>query len=207
MLLDLSERNSMTSMFVSMLSHQAEMENEVKSAAVRAGMEESARAGNWQGGPVPFGLHVVDGSLEIDPLSAEGLRIATEMILAGHSTTEAAERLNAMGLKPPRSPAWRSQELRRHLRRETLSGVHRWGDVIREVPQVIDPPTWRRLQQVPRSDLSGTGPQGHLDAVTEAPVHLRRHICGSWAQTPRLKNQSHEVLQVLKTQRRSEGPV
>lgn len=162
----ISTSGSASRLVTTMLSAVAEMERENIRAQSKMGMVESASQGCWQGGVPPFGTKIGSaGRLEQDGEAADTLRMAISMILAGNSTAEASETLNAQGRRPPRSPVWKSSELRRHLRRPHLKGEMMWDGIAIPTPPIIDPATWDRLQRVlDSSDLPKRRDRQNSDA-------------------------------------------
>lgn len=91
---------------------------------------ETAR---WVGGPAPYGYQVVtspDGGrvLAINDEEAEHIRLMYRMLVVENATAgEVADKLNEMGVKPRRSPAWRAANVRSLLvGARGLSGQWPW---------------------------------------------------------------------------------
>lgn len=186
MTIDVAQDNPMNTMFLAILSALAQIDSETKAVAVRVGMEEAASQGRWQGGPVPFGYRLTEDKILVpDPVAAETVSEMAEMILEGASTAEVAMHLNSIGSLPPRGGQWKSAEVRRHLRRESLKGVVIWGKGKDEIKityePVLDPVTWDRLQTVlDQTALQAWYHRRHLGSVRQGAMQLWRDVLGSW---------------------------
>lgn len=121
------------------------------------GLRARVAAGDWPGGPAPYGFRLAPGPsgrsrLALDESEVAVLRRAAELIVGqGHSTWTAAATLNALGMTPRNGDAWEHGHLRRVLLSPTLGGewVYRptrqdWEDAdpeptTLEIPRVLDP--------------------------------------------------------------------
>ena len=63
--------------------------------------------GRWLGGRPPYGLRVVGGNVEPDPLTFPVARRIADELLAGETLWAVVGRLNAEGIPGPRIPTWR----------------------------------------------------------------------------------------------------
>lgn len=136
-------------LIILILSGVAEIEADNNAEHALAGMEESAAAGIWQGGPAPFGYLInPEGRLEPHPENAEIVRKMATLVLAGASTQEVANSLNASGNKPPKGGEWKSAEVRRHLRRPSIKGELSWADVPIKAEPIIHQAEFDRLQRI-----------------------------------------------------------
>ena len=127
----------------------------------------------WQGGRPPFGTRLGDGGFLVeDPEAPQTLRMASEMLLAGLSTQEVSDALNAQGRRPQWSTEWKSSELRRHMRRPHLKGEMTWDGLAITTPSIIDDETWLRVQRT-------------LDS-SSLPRRSRRENTDSWPLSGRI---------------------
>ena len=118
---------------IGVLASFAEYEREDIIEKTKAGLRSRARAGEWPGGPVPFGFALeglVRGSggggvrLAVDVHEAGVLRKAAGLIVdEGCSTLVAAKTLNALQLYPRNREPLSHGHLRRTLLAPALAGI------------------------------------------------------------------------------------
>lgn len=136
----------------------AAYEQQIRKEKSRAGLAKGAAEGYWMGGPAPYGYKASrEGAhtrLTVDEEEAQVLRHAVGMVLdKGLSTWEACDRLNRQGLRTRRGNKWLHQNLRRHLKSESLKGCARWAkgrddETLIEFPGILDDDRWDALQTI-----------------------------------------------------------
>lgn len=144
--LDTSKPSS--KLVITILAAVAEMESDNIRTQVKLGMSEAAAQGRWLGGIPPWGTKVEDGFLVLDEEAAATIRHMATSLISGKTTQEIADTLNAIGQKPPRGSTWKSDNVRRHLRRPHIKGVMEWDGTPVVLPEILDPETWDRVQTV-----------------------------------------------------------
>lgn len=135
---------------IGILAAVAEMEADNNREHATAGMEEAAARGIWQGGAAPYGYQVSEdtGQLELDPDAVDALHRMVDLTLAGKTTQEVADTLNASGSRPPRGDLWKSAEIRRTLRREAMVGRLEWAGIEIEAPEVISTEVYEQVLRI-----------------------------------------------------------
>lgn len=175
-----------------LLGGAAEFERDMILERTAAGLRARARAGDWPGGPPPFGYRLeatVPGGrrrLALHEPEAAVLRHAAALIVDdGHSTWTAAEVLNGLGLRPRVAPRWVHNRLRKVLLSPTLGGTWTYrsgeGEIETRVPAVLEPDRHAALLDALKA--SSTGPRraerehqyllsrGILHGLCGAPLH------------------------------------
>ncbi len=144
----------------------AEFERELIRGRTRSGLRQTARTGGWPGGRAPFGFRLARESrtahtyLEIEEEEAAVLRRAVDLLVdERRSTAQAANELNALGLRPRSAPRWTYVNLRKAMRTAPLSGTWRYrmgpsdgypdGETIpMAIPALISSERHRALREV-----------------------------------------------------------
>lgn len=129
----------------------AELEADVVAERLRAGRAARARAGAWPGGVPPYGYRLEERGAHtvvvVDDAEAEALVLGISSVVEkGLTTGEAADELNARGLRPRRAGAWSGAVLRRALRgADAISGTYLWRPgngaslIAMAIPPIISP--------------------------------------------------------------------
>jgi len=154
----------------------AEFEREVIRDRMWSGRLASARAGNWPGGPAPYGWQLVrEGRatrIEPDPVETDVLRQVVRWLLDERiSTVQAAQRLNALGVPTRKGGPWSHRRLRWILQYGTplggrwtfapVSGTRRdpgAGLVVLELPELIDARQRAALERLWAATAQGPRP-------------------------------------------------
>lgn len=174
-----------------LLSGAAEFERDMILERTAAGLRARARAGDWPGGPAPYGFALSEAArgerrrLIAHEPEASVIRRAASLILdEAHTTWTAAKVLNGLGLTPRKADRWAHNRLRVVLLSPTIGGrfVYRSseGDIEIPVPALLEPDRHRALIDALRS--SGTGSpdrgnrfyllsRGRLFGICGAPMH------------------------------------
>lgn len=107
------------------------------SEKIRRGINESVKKHRYLGGPVPFGMKVVDGRLTPDELTAPAIVEAFEMCAAGYSYVEIARSWEKQGFKSWKGQPFRPKSLVKMLKSKRYIGYYVYDDV--EIPDCIEP--------------------------------------------------------------------
>jgi site-specific DNA recombinase len=155
-----------------MLSVFAQLDNDIRAAKVKEGMQEAARRGQWVW-RAPLGyVHITRAeggrTLMLDPERAPLVRMAFELVASGlHTINGALEQVTEHGLRSVRGERMIPQTFRQILENPVYAGRIRipvWQlDVPGNFPALVEPETWWRAQTV----LSG-------GASTITPHHRNR---------------------------------
>lgn len=127
----------------------ARFEVEHKSERTKRAQLQAAQAGKWLGGQRPFGWRfTADRTPIIDPLEADAIRTACDVLLAGASLGSVVARLNASGLTSATGKPWNYTTLRQVLRRARNAGLSTWhGEIVgaSTFPAIVTEDTWRSV--------------------------------------------------------------
>lgn len=134
---------------------------------ITAQKNEAAAAGEWLGGPVPFGWRKDDdGQLGICPAEAAAIRTGTAAVLDGQSLASVARAWNAAGLRRHRGGSeWNQVEAGRVLLRARNAGLHvhqgRLTGVKAKWPAIVSDDDWRacRALLTDPARRTSTGPE------------------------------------------------
>jgi site-specific DNA recombinase len=153
-----------------LLASLAELDRATIIERMVLGRNRVAKAGKWTGGPIPFGYALdADGCLTPSIQQVDGLDDLTEAdvarsvfsnIAAGSSTVAEARRLNALGVSTERrytsgktvvvADTWGASRVNAMVKNPVYAGRHvlksRTGPIEREVPALVDPAVWERVQ-------------------------------------------------------------
>lgn len=131
-------------------------EQQLRRAKMITGLEATARAGYWTGGPAPHGYRPAstdDGhtTLAVYEPEAEFLRTAVSLIVdEGLSPYEACKKLKALGYRSRSGKPWGHRNLRGQLIRRHLVGEipYTTGDkkIVRRFPPIISEERFDQLQ-------------------------------------------------------------
>jgi DNA invertase Pin-like site-specific DNA recombinase len=144
-----------------------EMEQGLRTAKTKRGLQAAASSGFWPGGPAPFGYRIAPdpkGSahrvLAIDESEAAVIRRAVQLILdEGLSAWHACKQLNAEGHGPRRAERWHWRNLARTLKSTALAGTWLYRqsdrDIPMRVPAIVTRDRWEALQGRIRERPSG----------------------------------------------------
>ena len=158
------------------------------------GLRAVAKMGYWPGGPPPYGfaIEAVEGTkhkrLAVDPDEAAAVRLAVDLLIAGQTTQEVADRLNAEGIPRRKAARWTYWGVRRMLQQIPLSGTWQYarprakgqhqakGEAITvSVPALITPEREARL----RAALASTAMPHVHDQFYLFPPGTMKGRCGA----------------------------
>lgn len=124
----------------------ARYESEHKSERGKRKQLQLAQAGQFAGGPVPFGWKMVDKVPVIVEADAAEIRTAVNSIIAGASIGSIVRDLNARGITTRRGMKWSSTAVRNLVMRPTNAGqaVYR-GEIMGQsvFPPIVSVDQWR----------------------------------------------------------------
>ncbi|MBO1751712.1 recombinase family protein [Actinotalea sp. BY-33] len=127
----------------------ARFEVEHKSERTKRAQLQAAQAGKWLGGQRPFGWRFgADGTPVLDPLEAEAIRSACDLLLAGASLGSVVTRLNGSEVSTATGKPWNYTSLRQVLSRARNAGLSTWhGEVVgtSTFPPIVTEDTWRAV--------------------------------------------------------------
>jgi site-specific DNA recombinase len=145
------------------ISSIAERERLMLAGRVAGGVREHARRGKTHGRPA-YGYRRVDGQMTIHEPEATIVRRVYAAFAGGEPVASIRDGLNAEGIAPPETAAWKRDTLEKMLKRRVYKGdveiVARrdisgrlWPAVVTEGahPAIVDPATWDAAQRRWRS--------------------------------------------------------
>ncbi len=150
-----------------MLSVFAQLDNDMRAAKIKEGMQEAARRGQWVW-RAPLGyLHITrpEGgrTMMLDPDRAPLVRMAFELVASGlHTITGALEQVTAHGLRSVHGERMILQTFKQILENPVYAGRIRipvWQlDVPGNFPALVEPEIWWRAQGVLSGGSSTVSP-------------------------------------------------
>lgn len=164
-------------MVARMLGATARYESEHKAERIARKREQAAAAGQWAGGPRPFGWriekqtddhgHTVHVPVIVEE-EADLVRWANEAVLRGASFASVVAHFTDSGVPPARGGRWHHNSIRAILRRSRNCGIEslKGQEVGRSTfPPIVDERTWRAVQRKladPNRKTVGTNRTKHL---------------------------------------------
>ena len=129
----------------------SQFEREVIAEQVRDNMLVNAKAGNWNGGPVPFGFTVEDKRLIPDPQKGSVISRIFELAGQGVGANNIRDELYMMGVKSPSGGKyWHKNTIRNLLRNPIYIGKMKyageWHNAGHEA--IIDPDLFFRVHEL-----------------------------------------------------------
>lgn len=125
----------------------AEWERKLIGARVMSGKAEQAKAGEFNGSPVPFG-YTADWSI-IEEEAAIVRRIFAEFT-AGRTFNAIAQGLQADGIKTRSGATWLHPQVRNVVRNGTYAGLRQWNGQTTPaadgLPAIVDMATWEAAE-------------------------------------------------------------
>jgi site-specific DNA recombinase len=178
----------------------AEQESVQISGRVLTAMAKSAQAGNYQGGPAPYGYRVVEKKLV--PLESEANVVRRMYAWYADENCGArtiARMLNEQGVLTRSGVPWSQETVKGILSRETYMGTTKWGDVVipNGCPAIVDPETFERARSRSRRRSGLPRGQTHTSEYLltglvwcecgsrmngRASGKYRGYVCKAWAQ-------------------------
>jgi site-specific DNA recombinase len=162
------------------IGNNARYESEHKSERIRRARQQQAKAGDWHGGPRPYGYEP-DGMTVREPEAAVIAATATAVV-SGVSLRSLVRDLNQRGVPTTTGKGhWTSQQLRDILIRPRTAGlsIHQ-GQVVGpgQWPALIDESTWRAVVAI-LTDPSRVLNRGRSGTVKSLGSGLYRcGVCG-----------------------------
>jgi site-specific DNA recombinase len=138
----------------------AQKESEQISARVKGTMAASARAGNWQGGPAPYGYRIEGKRLVVHEVEAEVVRgIFRAYVEDDRSIIQISRDLNLRDVPSRHRKPWSITTVAQILRRATYTGAGSWaGEAGWTVPAIIERGTYEAARA--RAERKRTLPAG-----------------------------------------------
>ena len=127
----------------------AQLESEQIGERVYMGMSQKARTGpGILGFTVPFGYEVHEGDLTLHPEESKIVREVFDRCVAGDTTQEIAEALNARGVRAKRGGRWTHARVLYILHNPLYSGFLRWDGIVRPAdhPEIVPRAVFNRAQ-------------------------------------------------------------
>ena len=127
----------------------AQLESEQIGERVYMGMSQKARTGpGLLGFSIPLGFEVQEGRLTVNPAEAKLVREIFDRCLAGETTEQIAEALNARGARAKRGGRWSHARILYILHNPLYAGFLRWDGFTRraEHPAIVRPEVFNRAQ-------------------------------------------------------------
>lgn len=128
-----------------MFGNMARYESEIKAARVKRAMEQKVRAGQFTGGPVPFGWVFEGGKPVVHGEQAAIVREVFSGLIAGRSLGSMVRELNDAGVMTGAGKPWGYSQLRQLIlrpRNAGLSALH--GEIVgeSEFPAIVSENIW-----------------------------------------------------------------
>ncbi len=134
----------------------AQLESEQIGERVYMGMSQKARTGpGILGFNVPLGYSVFDGRLSVDPEEARTVREVFDRCLAGETTAQIADAMNARGMRAKRGGRWSHARVLYILHNPLYAGFLRWDGYTRPAdhPAIVSPSVFNRAQAALQSRI------------------------------------------------------
>lgn len=133
----------------------AEADNTLRGMKISAAAREKIKAGQWTGGPLPFGYQYGERvgkclKVELDPERAEVVRQMFESRLTGNGFDPITRDLIERGITSGKGKRWSAFGVRRVLRnRAYIAEREVDGQVYPlNIPPIVDRDTWERVQAI-----------------------------------------------------------
>lgn len=190
-------------MFVNIASY----ESQIKAARVKRAMEQKIRAGQFTGGPIPWGWNLEDGIPVLDEPNADIIRGIFRDVISGRSLGSIVRGLNDRGVKTGAGKSWGYAQLRQVLlrpRNAGLSSLH--GEIVgeSEFPAIVSEDVWlavRSILEDPSRRRSQSNKAVHLLAGI-AQCH-----CGALLRSASATQRNGEVHRIYRCPVRGKGHV
>lgn len=120
------------------------------STRVQRKHEESAQAGRWVGGQVPYGYRRAGGTIEPDPHEAPVVAEIASRLLAGDSCSSITRDLNARGVPTKQGAEWGRSTVRTVILRPTHAGLRLHGGTYYpgDWEAILDRADWERVRDI-----------------------------------------------------------
>jgi len=139
-------KNPVDDLMLGILSEISQYDNRIRSERSRLGRFHKVQQGNWKGGPPPFGYHLTNKRLEIDPFESEWIQKIYDWYCHGVAVKEIQSRLSRQGVMTRRGNAqWSLGSIQLILRNPVYVGYFDYtdkmlGETVRiQTPPIIDP--------------------------------------------------------------------
>ncbi len=139
----------------------AQLESEQIGERVYMGMSQKARTGpGLLGFNIPLGFDARDGELVVNDPEARLVREIFDRCLAGETSEQIAEALNAAGARSKRGGRWTHARILYVLHNPLYAGFLRWDGFTRPAdhPAIVTPALFNRAQEALRSRVLAAAP-------------------------------------------------
>lgn len=190
-----------------MFGNIASYESQIKAARVKRAMEQKIRAGQFTGGPIPWGWILEDGVPVLDEPNADIIRGVFRDVISGRSLGSIVRELNDKGVKTGAGKSWGYAQLRQVLlrpRNAGLSSLH--GEIVGEsaFPAIVSEDVWlavRSILEDPSRRRSQSNKAVHLLAGI-AQCH-----CGALLRSASATQRNGELHRIYRCPVRGKGHV
>jgi DNA invertase Pin-like site-specific DNA recombinase len=135
-----------------LLDAVAEFDNSTRAERTRMGKLRRVQAGQWHGGPPPFGYRITNKRLEIEPEEAKWVRKMFSLSLDGDSPAKIKATLDGNGVLARRGGLWTIGSIAALLKNEHYKGIYRFKDkradeeIQVSCPSIVSAETWEGVQ-------------------------------------------------------------
>ena len=160
-----------------------QLEQDLRTAKMIAGLRRTAAAGFWPGGPPPYGYQLSPSEdnhtlLELNEEEAAVLRLVADLIGdQGFTTYSAAAHLNGVGLRTRKGRPWRHPNLCWQLRRRHTTGTYIYdpkGEAIPiDIPAIFTHEQWNAIQAAIKGKPRASRRNRIYPLTGRGRVHLR----------------------------------
>jgi len=135
-----------------LLDAVAELDNATRTERTRLGKVRRVQAGQWHGGPPPFGYKIANKRLEVEPAEATWVRKMFESSASGDSPATIKLMLDSAGVLARRGGLWTLGSIAALLQNEHYQGHYRYIDhksgesFTVTCPSIVSPTLWESVQ-------------------------------------------------------------
>lgn len=125
-----SEGDDMANIYRSLLQFVAEQERRNIALRTGGGRKLKAASGGYSGGRAPYGYAIKGGQFSIVEKEAEMVRTVFEMLDAGSTLQDVADKLNALGYVSRKGKTFQASQIRSiRDNRPVYEGMYKYGDM------------------------------------------------------------------------------
>lgn len=164
-----------------LLDAVAELDNATRTERTRLGKVRRVQAGQWHGGPPPFGYRISNKRLDVEPAESVWVRRMFEESVQGASPAKIKLMLDSAGVAARRGGLWTLGSIAALLKNEHYKGHYRYRDSKTgeefqvQCPAIISAELWEGVQL---AHFRGKN-RSHQDAATKKFYLLRNLMfCG-----------------------------
>ena len=183
--------NAAGRMMLNILMSFAQFEREMTADRIRDKIFATRKKGLWTGGVTPFGYKVVEKQLEVDPLTADAVRMMFRRYAATGSSRQVARELNAAKVVRPNGGHWLPRHVTTLLRNCIYIGklpIKRTGDMFDGIHEaIVDEATWNAVQRILDENRPSETKMSHRETLAPLKGLLKCGTCGS-AMAPVFSN-------------------